>query len=396
MRDFPPELARKKQFVEDTCRKVFEKYGFEYIETPVLEELQLLNKKGSSGSDVRKELYSFTDKGGRELGLRFDLTVPMARFVVNNPQIPKPFKRYQIGNAYRYDRPQKGRYRTFTQADVDIIGIKNMIAEFEIIALSIELMDRLEIPCTIIINNRNLLENVALNSGVQQEQISECFRLIDKLDKIGEENVEAELNKAGISTDVLNRVKENDLSQLPDCEGKKDMEELVQLIKENGLEKRVRFQLSLARGLDYYTGTVFEVVGKGPSLAAGGRYDKLIASFGGPPTPSMGISFGVDRLLDISEKEIVGKPPVYVVPIGKTQNEALQIATALRKQDMPVSMDLAHRGLSKNLDYAKKKGFLFVLILGENEVKSGSVTIRNMQTGEQKEVKQSELENAFE
>jgi histidyl-tRNA synthetase len=185
MRDFLPEQAKKKQYIEDCCRRAFEKYGFEPLQTPAVEEFKLLAKKGSGGEAIKEEIYYFKDKGERELGLRFDLTVPLARVMATNPQLIKPFKRYQIARVWRYDRPQAKRYREFTQADADIVGVKGIEADFEIMQVAVEVMRKLELEFEIKVNNRMLLEELALKKGIKKEQVKDAFRLIDKLDTRG-------------------------------------------------------------------------------------------------------------------------------------------------------------------------------------------------------------------
>jgi len=207
MRDFLPEQAVKKQFIEDACRKAFEKYGFRPLETPIVEEFKLLAKKGGGGESVKEEVYYFKDKSGRELGLRFDLTVPLARVVATNPQLPKPFKRYQISDVYRYDRPGASRYRRFTQADIDIVGSASMLADFECIAVSAEILNSLGLKFKIRISNRNLLEEIALCCGVEKGSVKDCFRCLDKLDKIGKEGVAKEMRKKNISSCKRNKAK---------------------------------------------------------------------------------------------------------------------------------------------------------------------------------------------
>src|SRR3989344_5611132 len=183
MRDFLPADCRKKKQVEAVCREVFASFGFEPLQTPVVEPFELLSAKGSAGEAIKDEVYWFKDKGDREVGLRFDLTVPLGRVVASNPQLPKPFKRYQIGTVYRYDRPQAKRYREFTQADVDILGTGSMLAEFECIAIASEIMQELNLNFYITLNSRPLLEEIAKACSVKPEQMKDCFRCLDKLDK---------------------------------------------------------------------------------------------------------------------------------------------------------------------------------------------------------------------
>ena len=400
MRDFLPEQAAKKQRIEDTLRAQFELFGFLPLQTPVVEEFGLLSAKGSGGEAIRDEIYYFKDKGDRELGLRFDLTVPLGRFVAANPQLPKPFKRYQIGTVYRYDRPGAKRYREFTQADWDIIGTSGPLADFEVIALAISAMKALgfkEKEFFVKVNTRPLLEEVALCCGIGKEKVVECFRCLDKIDKQGEEAVRREMQEKGIDTRIVGQMKEKSLEKIK-VENDAPLLELkgmMQLLKENGLEKFVRFDLSLARGLEYYTGVVFEVCVEGsPSVGGGGRYDKLIETYGGPSTPAVGCSFGVDRLLDVLEEKLEpkSKTKIFVVGIGeKAQGEALSLAQKIRSLGISCAVDLNARSVSKNLEYANKQGISFAAIIGENEIKAKEFTLKEMASGKEKKIKFAEF-----
>ncbi len=402
MRDFLPELARKKQYIEDVCRKVFERYGFQPLETPAVEDFELLSAKGAAVEEIKKEIYYFKDQGDRELGLRFDFTVPLARVVAINPQLTKPFKRYQIGKVWRYDRPGKGRYREFTQADIDIIGTSSMVADVECLLATIDVFRALGLDFVIKVNNRKLLEDIAIASGVKKEQVVDCFRSIDKLEKIGRDGVIKELDDKKIETKVLEIIEGNNLEIAEKIVGKtseglKELKELMDLAKGQGIEKYLQVELSLARGLEYYTGTVFEVAVKGElqlSCGGGGRYDNLIQVYGGQKSPAVGISYGVERLLEILEKKLDSgsKTRVFVAAISENlQKDALQIVQKIRELGIPAEMDLMGRNISKNLDYANKQGIQFVAILGENELKAGQIKLKDMKSGKETMVKISEI-----
>ena len=399
MRDLLPEQAKKKQAIEDRIRKEFEAYGFEPIETPVIESLELLTAKGGAGEAIKDEIYYFKDKSDRDLGLRFDLTVPLARIILNNPQLPKPFKRYQIGKVYRYDKPGANRYREFTQADVDIVGSASIMADYEIIALAYKVMKDLSFNFSIRVANKELLEQACLASGVKKEQLKECMRSLDKLDKVSEKGVREELTEKNIPTKILDVIKQNNLEKIgalvKEKKGFTDLKELLEYCKKGGLGEYVKFDASLARGLEYYTGNVFEIVSaKGPSVGGGGRYDNLIELYGGPKTPAVGISFGVDRLLDLREREVGPQlTQLMVVPIGlEAGKESLEVGRKLRAMGLNVENDLMQRSLQKNFEYANKKRIPFVAIIGENELKSGTITIKNLGTGKQEVIKLKELE----
>jgi histidyl-tRNA synthetase len=398
MRDFLPEQAAKKQYIEDICRQVFESYGFQPVETPAVEGFELLAKKGSAGEAIKDEIYYFKDKGDRELGLRFDLTVPTARVVASNPQLQKPFKRYQIDRVWRYDRPQAQRYREFTQADYDIFGTKSTLADFEIVAVTVDVLKKLGIKGKVVVNDRRILEEVAEKNGVKKEQITDCFRSIDKLDKIEMTGVEKELKDKGINAKILGQL---DMSleklekDIPSSVALKDLKKLFALAKETGIQEYVQFDLSLARGLEYYTGIVFEVKsGVGPSIGGGGRYDKLIETYGGPATPAVGSSFGIDRILDVVDKQLPSIAPskLFVAAIGEEAvSEVVKIAGKMRQQGIAVEVDLMARSPSKNMEYANKKGIAFAAFVGEKELSAKEFELKNLKTGKAIKVKFSEI-----
>ena len=392
MRDFLPEQMKKKQFIEDKIRRVFEKYGYEPLQSPVVEDFDLLAAKGSGGEAIKEEIYYFKDKGDRELGLRYDMTVPLARIVASNPSLPRPFKRYVIGQVYRYDRPQAKRYREFTQADWDIIGVKSVLADFEVIQVAIDLMRSLGFEFTVKVNNRIVLEELAIKMGVKEEQIKEAFKSIDKLDKISEKGVRDEFKSKGIDDSVLEQIFVNSFDEVKarigETESLKELEQLLELAKDNDYNE-VKFELSLARGLEYYTGVVFEIsINDGPSVAGGGRYDKLIGLYGGQDSPAVGCSFGVDRLFDNLEKELVMGPntDVFIIPMSDNAfSFSTKLSRKLRETGISVELDLMGRNVKKNFEYVNKKGISFVIVIGENEVKSGKFKIKSMGTREEKE-----------
>ncbi|MBS3063267.1 MAG: histidine--tRNA ligase [Candidatus Diapherotrites archaeon] len=399
-RDFLPERMKKKQFIEDTCRQVFELYGFYPLQTPALEELELLAKKGAGGQEISKEIYWFKDQGDRNIGLRFDLTVPMGRVVATNRDLSKPFKRYAIGQVWRYDRPGANRYREFTQADADTVGGNSTLADFEVIACALEIVKRLGLDAKVKVNNRKLLEELAKKCKVKPEQVVDCFRSLDKADKIEWKGVEKELKEKGIPTDILEVVRQNDAASAmkqvgKDSEGLKEALDLIGMLEAQGCKGKVQLDLSLARGLEYYTGNVFEVMVPGvASIAGGGRYDKLVGLYGGQESPATGISFGVDRLLDVLEDRLPAqnRTRVFVAPIGETAlKPAVDLAQRLRGMGVNTDMDLCGRGISKNLAYASRLGVPFVLIVGEKDLAAGELTLKDLASGKETKLKVSDL-----
>ena len=402
MRDFLPAQAKKKQFIEDLCRAIFEKYGYEPLQTPVVEDFALLAAKGSGGEAIKGEIYYFKDKGEREIGLRYDLTVPLGRVAASNPMLQKPFRRYCISTVYRYDRPQAKRYREFTQADADIVGAKGILADFESLQVSVDVMRSLGLQFTVRTSSRQLLEELALKCNVQPSQIADALRSIDKLDKIGEKEVEKEFEAKGIDCSLLEKISTNSLEQVKDTlgesQGVSDIETLLALCRENGLNE-VRFDLSLCRGLEYYTGTVFEIaLNEGPSVGGGGRYDNLISLYGGQPTPAVGISFGIDRLYDALEGTLVIGPntDILIAPLSNDAwPAAFKIGAELRKAGVAVEMEVMERNIKKNLEYAQKRAIGFIAFIGEQEVKAKAFKVKDMQGRSEKEFAFNDIKEVF-
>lgn len=403
-RDIPPEEMRKLLFVFDKCRKVFEKYGFVPLETPAFENFELLAAKGGEG--VKDEIYYFKDKGGRGLGLRFDLTVGLARFIANNPNIVKPLKRYAFGKVWRYDNPQAMRWREFYQLDIDTIGSPQVEADIECIACFCECLDALGIKGYYIrVNNRNLLKAFLTEKGVPEKSLDDWFRTIDKLDKIGKEGVEKELMEKGfdkkVVKDVLNnleKVSENP-DKLKDLEGYKELALLTEFAKPYGISGKLKFDISLVRGLEYYTGLVFEIGIKDVkvSLGGGGRYDRMIKAFGGPNLPATGISFGLSRLIQyMEEKNLFNLPKnivkVFVANVDESSKKyATEVAQKLRSAGIAAEIDLLGKKLGKQMEYAAAAGTPFVAIVGESEIKQNSVKLRDMKTGKEEMIKVEKL-----
>ena len=399
-RDFPPEEMKKLQAVLDTARSVFEKYGFEPLETPAFEDYALLSRK--SGEAIKDEIYHFKDKAGRELGLRFDLTVPAARFVAANPGLQKPFKRYQTGRVWRYDNPQAGRYREFWQADADIFGSSSVAADAECLQCFCEVMKSLGFRDFYVrVSNRKVSEALLLSAGVAKEKILDVFRIIDKLDKVGIEGVKKELGEKKLySEKLIGNLQINDLDKAErivasvemGAQGINELKWLMNLAKTLGIGKYIKIDFSLVRGLEYYTGLVFELFAGGRlSCGGGGRYDKLVEQVGGRPTPATGISFGLDRVIELmGQKKLFreyGLKRVFVVSVSdSTRTMIVKITDSLRKAGINAEADLMERDMKKQLEYADKRGIAYAIIVGEKEMKSGKFVLKDMKTGKQKEM----------
>ncbi|MEM4347881.1 MAG: histidine--tRNA ligase [Candidatus Altiarchaeota archaeon] len=411
MRDFSSEDMILRNFVLNTIRKGFEIFGFEPLETPALEYWSTLSAKGAGGSEILNETYVFKDKGNRDVALRYDLTVPLARFIAMNPNLPLPFKRYQIDRVWRYSDVAKGRLREFLQADIDTIGSDSMLADAEVISCAIFILKKLKFrEFSVRLNNRKILSAIIKFSGVNEDKEIEVLRVIDKLDKIGKECVRDELSKI-ISSEKIERIFDildicGEPEKILQCaeelvgespEGKEGISELKKLLSylnKFGNYSEVKIDLSLARGLDYYTGPIFEIsatenIG---SIAGGGRYDKMIGIFLGREIPATGISLGIERIIEIiKERKIFSfektNTKVFVASTNETLfEETLKIANELREKDIPTTIDLRNRNLSKQLEFASSIGIPIVLIVGQKELREGKVTLRNMKTGEQKTV----------
>ena len=407
----------KKSWVVDTVREVYESYGFEPLDTPAFEYLEMLQIK--SGEDILNQVYAFKDKSDRELALRFEMTASTVRVVASHRELQKPFKRYMIGPTWRYERPSETRFREFWQADVDIFGVESSIADAEVISAVVEAFSRLGFEgFTIYLNDRRILKSIVELAGFPTENSLDAIRAVDKIKKIGRDGVIEDLR--GISPyeeasiklldlvglkgeplEVIGSAKQM-LKEYPEgIKGCEALEDLVKYAGAFGFAEYIEVELSLARGLDYYTGPIFEVFAKGyeeySSIAGGGRYDEIVELFGGEPTPATGVSFGVDRVTLILEakgafKDLSLGADVYVAPVNEdVVLKALEITQGLRQAGISTIVDLMGRRLGKQFEYADKKGIPTVVVVGEKDLAEGSVTVRDMKTGDQMKVKIEEL-----
>lgn len=407
----------KKNWVVDTVRRVYESYGFEPLDTPAFEYLEMLQIK--SGEDILNQVYAFKDKSDRELALRFEHTASTVRVVASHRELQKPFRRYIIGPTWRYERPTETRFREFLQADVDIFGVESSIADAEVISAVVEAFSRLGFEgFTIYLNDRRILKSIVELAGIPSENSLDAIRAVDKIKKIGRDGVIEELREIspyeeasiklldlvglkGEPLEVIGSAKQM-LKEYPEgVKGCEALEDLIKYAGAFGFAEYIEVELSLARGLDYYTGPIFEVFAKGyeeySSIAGGGRYDEIVELFGGEPTPATGVSFGVDRVTLILEakgafKDLSLGADVYVAPVNEdVVLKALEITQGLRQAGISTIVDLMGRRLGKQFEYADKKGVPTVVVVGEKDLAEGSVTVRDMKTGDQKKVKIEEL-----
>ncbi|MEW6329512.1 MAG: histidine--tRNA ligase [Candidatus Micrarchaeota archaeon] len=395
-RDFLQGEALLRARVVRKIEEVYKRFGYDPAETPAFEELAVLERK--CGEDVQKLIYKLE---GDKLGLRFDLTVPTAR-VVAGTALPKPFKRYCIGEVWRREEPQKGRFREFLQADIDIFGSAGMACEAELLACASECLRELGFgDFKILLNNRKTLDAVVKSAGVPEGKASAVFRAVDKLGKMSEREVREEMRGKGISEGAIEKIfgmtrvgwgNEQKLAMIKkfDEEGGRELEEIMRLARAYGVDN-IEIDLTLARGLDYYTGPIFEISAGGGvgSVAGGGRFDNLVELYGGSPTPAVGISFGVERIIEVMRgalKEMKKtETRVYVAPVKEEfYLNAIGVAREFRKAGVSAQIDLMSRNLKKQLEYANALGIPFVAIIGEKEAKEGKITLRNFKSGEEK------------
>ena len=437
-RDFSPIEMAKRNYIFDTIKEVYALYGFEQIETPAMETLHTL--MGKYGEEGDKLLFKVLNSGdyiskvtdeelqGRnslklatklcEKGLRYDLTVPFARYVVmHREELQLPFKRYQIQPVWRADRPQKGRYREFYQCDADVVGSDSLLNEVELMQIIDTVFTKFGIRVQIKINNRKILTGIAEVIG-EADKIVDITVAIDKLDKIGIENVNAELSANGISDEAIAKLQPiislsgtNDqkldtiVEVLATSEiGLKGVEEIrfiLNMLKSAGLNNEIQLDLTLARGLNYYTGAIFEVKALDTpmgSITGGGRYDNLTGIFGMPGLSGVGFSFGADRIydvlnaLDLYPKETIHATQVLFINFGEKETAfCIPLIAQLRKAGIRTEIYPDAVKMKKQMSYANAKQIPFVVLVGENEMNTGKVTLKNMSTGEQMQVGVDEI-----
>lgn len=388
-RDLSSADATNMYKIIRTAISVFQKFGFEPLITPAFESFDLLSAKGGLGEAVKDEIYFFKDKSNRELGLRFDLTMPFARVIASNPQLPKPFKRYSIDKVWRYDNPQAMRWREFWQADIDVAGTNSVLADVECIAAACEVLDKIGFKeYKVRVNNRKILQGI-FNKLVDKEKINDAFRIVDKLEKIGPDNVEKELEKIGAKGKKLLQLIKTPLQKLEKDEpeikqGFKEISDLMDYAKMFGIEKKLVVDLSLVRGLEYYTGLVFEInLGVGVSCGGGGRYDNLIEKISGQKIPATGISLGLDRILEVmKEKNLIeteNTTKVFVANVDDSSRKyAIEIANELRKNKINCQIDLMEKNIGRQLEYVDSAKIPFTIIIGKEEVKKKKIKLKDM------------------
>jgi histidyl-tRNA synthetase len=438
-RDFDADTIRKRHYIFNTIRNVFELHGFQPLETPAMENLEtLMGKYGEEGdklifkilnngldnpAKIEKTEQGFekikegkSSKDITERALRYDLTIPFARYVaMNYNQLTMPFKRYQMQPVWRADRPQKGRYREFYQCDADVVGSASLLNELELIHIYATVFEKLKIPVAIRINNRKILSALAETCG-GMDQLTNITIAIDKLDKIGMDKVKEELQQRGLNEDQIaiietylfisgsNDIVIKELEKLlgNNATGKKGIEE-IKFISDTF--HHLTIDPTLARGLNYYTGTIIEVKAEKVqigSIGGGGRYDDLTGLFGVPNISGVGISFGVDRIYDVLTElnlfpsEISSGVKILFFNLGESEAaKAFELAQQLRNHNIACEVYHEKTKLDKQFKYAEKKAIPFVAIIGSKELEQGVANIKNLSTGEQKEVAWETLQSFF-
>ena len=408
--DYLPEKQIIREEIKAILQSTFVKYGFAPVETPIICMYDLLASKYADGADILNEMYKLSDQGKRKLGLRYDLTITFSKLVSSNPNITLPFKRYEIGRVYRDGPIKLGRNREFTQCDVDVVGVKSMMAEAEYMMMTNEAYKKLGLDIEIEFNNRKLLTGIIISvlGDISGEKIRKCIMLIDKFAKMTREELIEEFNKLDISSEQFDELMSYfslDYASLKEKlansdsvligKGLAEIDELYQYLEETEALTRMRFAPYLARGIDIYTGTVWEVFLKDRKIAGqdfsisiggGGRFDKIITTFvdDGTEYPAVGMSFGLDVIYEIFVLKNAGKKTsivdVFVIPLG-TNFESFKFASALRNAGLRVEVDKNTKKLKKSMAYANKVNIPYVIILGDDEFAEGVIQVKTMETG---------------
>jgi len=407
--DYLPEQEVTRRAIRRTLEDTFMAYGCKPIETPILNYTELMASKYAGGAEILQEMYTLTDRGERDLALRYDLTIPFAKVVAMNPSITMPFKRYEIGKVFRDGPIKAGRFREFTQCDVDIVGVTSQAAEAELMMMAIDAFDRLNLQINIQYNNRKLLVGLLQLFEVEQQQMNQVILILDKIEKIDQKNMLSELRELGISENNMTKIKQF-LEARPEInmayfnefanqntilqQGIQELVELTAYLNALGLNEKCTFNPFLARGLEIYTATIYEIfLADGTirsSIGSGGRYDQTIGGLLGSEEQSyatVGISFGLDVIY--TALEVIGRieqnvpiVDIYIIPLG-TEKSALKLAAALRQHEYKVEVELSGKKVKKAMEKANRENTPQVIVLGEDEVTQNMYKIKNMQSGKE-------------
>ena len=402
--DYGSKEQSIRNYITDTLKKVFEEYGYKPLETSILCYYELLALKYDEDNDILNEIYKVKDQGDRNLALRYDLTVPFAKYIASNPNIKMPYKRYEIGKVFRDGPVKQGRVREFIQCDVDSVGIEGQMVEAELIDLFIKGCRSLGVEVFIKYNNRKLMSGFIKECNIEENKISQTITVIDKFEKLSKEEIKEEFLNIGINVNQIEKLikllsldfetieKEyKNTNNIELLEGIREISELNKYLEEINLKDETIFSSSLARGQEYYTGTIFEAYVKDgsikSSLGGGGRYDKMIGDFigDGRKYPAVGISFGLEVLFEIlKSKEDLNSSntKVYIIPM-ENKIEGLKISKILRDNNINVDIEMNDRKVKKALDYANQENIPYVIIIGDEEFKENKVVLKDMNKNEQ-------------
>ncbi len=399
--DFLPKEQKIRNYINGVLKNTFEEYGYLPIETPILCYFDMLAGKYDENNDILNEIYKLKDQGNRNLGLRYDLTVPFAKFIaLNKNELRLPFKRYEINKVFRDGPVKVGRDREFTQCDVDVVGLSNQMIEAELLSLYVTAFKKLGIEIKIKYNSRNLMSGLIKECNVKEDLISSIITIVDKIDKLSESEFKEELYKFNLNENDVNLLLDyfklsieelnKKFSSTTNEEIKKGLEELnnlINYIKALNIEEYCIFTSSLARGQDYYTGNVFEVYEANGKLTGaiggGGRYDKMITEFidDGEIYPAVGISFGLTSIFELLKNcgdfAKTNTIDIYIIPLG-TESYSLSLANKIRELGYKVDIEMTSRKMKKSLDYCNKERIPFVIILGEDEIKNNKFQLKDM------------------
>jgi histidyl-tRNA synthetase len=389
-RDFMPEKTIVRNKVIKILKDIFEKYGYEELVTPALEKQEVL--LGKYGEEAEKLMYLFKDKGDRAVGLKYDLTVPLARVMSNYTYITLPFKRYQIQPVWRGDKPQKGRYREIYQCDIDIVGSKSPLADVEIVLVINDVLKALDFKdFEIRVNSRQVLFSIMEENSIPKDKWQTVIQTLDKLDKKDKSNISAELVEKGLSEEDASKL----FISLKKAKPDKHLKSVLSILSKLDI-KNVVFTPTLSRGLDYYTGPIFETVVKEPkigSITGGGRYDNLLKDLGGPDLPATGTSFGLDRICDVIEENDLWDTKITntKVLVSVFSNELLEYSLACARQLRSKGINCEvypdeNMEIGKQFKYANLKEIPWVIVLGPEEKEKEIITLKNMASGEQKQL----------
>lgn len=412
--DFLPQEEKIRNYIKETLKEVFELYGYFSIETPIITYYDILTDKYDDESDILKEIYKLSDQGDRKLGLRYDLTVPFAKFIaLNKNKIKYPFKRYEIAKVFRDGPVKTGRDREFTQCDVDVVGLDGQFVEAELLSLYRDAFKRLGIDIIIKYNSRKLMMGLMIENGVSEDMISIVTTIIDKKDKLSinefenlmlkygikKKNIDSLASTFSLSLDELNsKYLNSDNKFIKD--GLNELNELNTYIVNLGLQEICTFSPSLARGQNYYTGNVFEVYEKNNkisgSIGGGGRYDNMITNFidDGNLYPTVGISFGLSSIYELlkDEQKVSNQAQIDIFIISMNEPVAsLKVASELRKLGYKVEIDTSNKKIKKLFEYANKENIKYVIVLGEDEIKNENFRIKDMFNRKEYEIDMNEI-----